>query len=610
MSNAEPEKAAESENSSGPEESVKKSKVEYIKEASIGLRGSIVAELADQTTDLVADETTKLLKFHGTYQQDDRDLRKERRKEGLGKAYSFMVRNRIPGGKMTAEQFLGELDIADELGNGTIRITTRQSIQLHGVVKNNLWGVIHRINEIKLSTQSACGDVTRNVCCCPAPLRQNGLRDQLQQLADEIAVHVRPKTGAYHEIWIKDPISGKSEQVVGPPPEAEYDPIYGKAYLPRKFKIGIALCEDNCIDIYDNDLGLLGITEGDKLIGFNILPGGGMGTTPSKANCFPALAKRLTFVKPEHVMPIITAIIMVQRDFGDRADRSQARLKYTINNMGLPAFKAKVEEYLSEAEAICGVPDGTLPRPLPEPDPADVTEHNDHMGWHEQGDGKLFLGLPIENGRVKDEGELRLKSAFRVLFNGHVSNCRLTAQQNILLCDIAPSQRPEIEKILAEHGVITVEQMSNARRFAFACPALPTCGLAVTESERALPGVIDSVEAELSEMGLADEQFSIRMTGCPNGCARPYNSDIGLVGRSVDGKTGEGRYTIFLGGGMLGNRMATLFKDQVPRSEITATLRPVFAHFKEHRQPGEVFGDFCNRIGVEELNRIAEPVSS
>ncbi|HRA90110.1 MAG TPA: NADPH-dependent assimilatory sulfite reductase hemoprotein subunit, partial [Planctomycetaceae bacterium] len=376
-----------------------KSNVELIKESSVGLRGNILTELTDSSVDHVADDTTKLLKFHGTYQQDDRDLRKLRRKEGLDKAYSFMVRNRIPGGKITAAQFLGELDIADELGNGTIRITTRQSIQLHGVVKQNLWGVIHRINEIKLSTQSACGDVTRNVCCCPAPLRQNGLRDQLQKLADEIAVHVRPKTRAYHEIWITDPDTGQREQVIEPPVEPEPDPIYGKAYLPRKFKIGLALCDDNCIDIYDNDLGLLGVTNGDTLIGFNVLTGGSMGTTPSKANCFPALAKRLTFVKTEHLLPIITAIILVQRDFGNRADRSQARMKYLIHNLGLPAFKAKVEEYLSQAEAICGVPDGTVPRPLPEPHPADVTQHNDHMGWHEQGDGKWFLGLPIENGR-------------------------------------------------------------------------------------------------------------------------------------------------------------------------------------------------------------------
>lgn len=590
------------------EEEPKKSKIELLKEESIGLRGSIVAELADPTTDLVADGTTKLLKFHGTYQQDDRDLRKSRRKEGLDKAYSFMVRNRIPGGKITAAQMIGELDIADELGNGTMRLTTRQSIQLHGIVKGNLWGVIHRINEIKLSTLSACGDVTRNVCCCPAPLRQNGLREQLQQLADEIAIHVEPKTKAYHEIWIKDPETGEKEQVVGPPAEAEPDPLYGKAYLPRKFKIAIALSDDNCIDIYDNDLGLLGVVENGELIGYNVLAGGGMGTTPSKKNCFPALAKRLTFVKPEHVLPIVTAIILVQRDFGDRDDRSQARMKYLINNMGLLAFRQKVQEYLSQAEEVCGVADGTVPRPLPEPHAADVSGHNDHLGWHEQGDGKWFLGLPIENGRVKDDGKLQLKSCFRVLFSGHVTNARVTMQQNIILCDIEPEKRGEIEKILADHGVVRIEQISNARRFSFACVALPTCGLAVTESERALPGVIDEVEAELSDLGLADEQFTIRMTGCPNGCARPYNADIGLVGRSVDGKTGEGRYTVFLGGNLLGNQMAEIYKDQVPRSEIASTLRPVFVHFKENHHPGECFGDFCHRVGVEALGVMAAAV--
>ncbi|QDS92129.1 Sulfite reductase [ferredoxin] [Roseimaritima multifibrata] len=587
---------------------LKKSKVELIKEASVGLRGSIAEELDDRTTDHVVDATTKLLKFHGTYQQDDRDLRKPRRKEGLGKAYSFMVRNRIPGGKMTAAQFLGELDIADELGNGTIRITTRQSIQLHGVVKNNLWGVIHRINEIKLSTQSACGDVTRNVCCCPAPLRQNGLRDKLQQLADEIAVHVRPKTKAYHEIWIKDPESGKRQQVVGAPTESEPDPIYGNAYLPRKFKIGLALCDDNCIDVYDNDVGLLGVTEGDELIGFNILAGGGMGTTPSKKQCFPALAKRLTFVKTEHLLPIITAIILVQRDFGNRADRSQARLKYLIHNLGLPEFKSKVEEYLPAAESICGVPAGTVPCPLPEPHAADVTGHEDHLGWHDQGDGKWFLGLPIENGRVKDEGALRLKTALRTLFSHHVATARLTAHQNILLCDIEGSQKEEIEKVLADHGVVTVNQISNARRFAFACPALPTCGLAVTESERALPGLIDELETELKDQGLESEEFSIRMTGCPNGCARPYNADLGLVGRSVDGKTGEGRYTVFLGGNQIGTRMNQVFQDQVPRGEIVSVLRPVLKHFKEGRQGKETFGDFCNRIGMQALAALGNPV--
>ncbi|MEQ9411104.1 MAG: NADPH-dependent assimilatory sulfite reductase hemoprotein subunit [Fuerstiella sp.] len=581
----------------GASDHEKKSKVEVIKEASVGLRGTIRAELADTSLDHVEDATSKLLKFHGTYQQDNRDLRKARRKEGLGKAFSFMVRNRIPGGKMTAAQFLGELQIADELGNGTIRITTRQSIQLHGVVKNNLWETIHRINEIRLSTQSACGDVTRNVCCCPAPL--NALRDELQQLTEQIAAHVRPKTGAYHEIWIKDPETGVQEQVVGPPDESEDEPIYGKAYMPRKFKIGIALCHDNCVDVYSHDLGLLAVTEEDRILGFNLLVGGSMGTTPSKSQCFPAIGKRMAFVTREELLPAITAIMLVQRDFGNRADRSQARMKYLIHNWGLPKFKAKVEDYLTQAEQICGVPEGTVRRPMPEPHAADVTGHEDHLGWHQQADGRWFLGLPIENGRVKDEGKLRLKTAMRTLLSSHVPTVRLTLHQNILLCDLQKSQRAEIEEILADHGVVTVDQISNARRFAFACPALPTCGLAVTESERIMPSVISELEQLLEELGLADERFAIHTTGCPNGCARPYNCDIGLVGRSVDGKSGEGKYTIFVGGNLLGNRMNRVYRDLVLQSEIVAELRPLLISFRENRTEGEALGDFLNRWQTE-----------
>lgn len=579
----------------------KKSKVESIKEESLGLRGSIAAELADASTDHVEDATTNLLKFHGTYQQDDRDLRKARRKEGLGKAFSFMVRNRIPGGKMTAAQFLGELDIADELGNGTIRITTRQSIQLHGVVKHNLWSTIHRINEIRLSTQSACGDVTRNVCCCPAPL--DSLRDELQNLTDEIAEHVRPKTGAYHEIWIEDPSTGEREQVAVAREEAEPEPIYGKAYLPRKFKIGIGLCHDNCIDVYSHDLGLLAVTEGEQILGFNILVGGGMGTTPSKKHCFPAIGKRMGFVTRNELLPVITAIILVQRDFGNRADRSQARMKYLIHEWGLPKFKAKVEEYLTQAEEICGVTENTVRRPLPDPHPADVTGHQDHLGWHQQRDGKWFLGLPIENGRVKDDGELRLKTALRKLLIDLVPTVRLTLHQNILLCDLEEHQRPEIESILADHGVIAVDQISNARRFAFACPAQPTCGLSITESERVMPLVISELESVLEELGLDDEQFAIHMTGCPNGCARPYNCDIGLVGRSVNGKTGEGKYMIFVGGNLIGTRMNATYKDQVPMSQIVSELRPLLLYYKQSHQDGETLGDFCHRIGIDELLR-------
>ncbi len=581
----------------------KKSKVEHIKEESRGLRGSIAEELADDS-DHVSDASTKLLKFHGTYQQDNRDSRKERRRQGLGKEFSFMVRNRIPGGKITAEQFLGELDIADEFGNGTMRITTRQGIQLHGVVKGNLWNTIHRINEIKLSTQSACGDVERNVVCCPAPLRHDGIRDQLQQYADEIADHLRPRSRAYHEIWLQDSSTGEKERVVGPPDDAEDDPIYGKAYLPRKFKTGLALCHDNCVDVYDQDVGLLAVTQGDALLGFNVLVGGGMGTTPADKNCFPALAKRMAFIRPEHVLPVVTAVVLVQRDFGNRANRKQARMKYLIHNWGLPKFKAKVEEYLSAAESICGIPSGTVPRPLAEQDAAEVTRHEDHLGWHDQGDGNWFLGLPIENGRVHDSGQVRLKSALREVFDRFRPSGRLTAHQNILLCDIAPLVRPAIDEKLREHGVPLVDDISTVRRHAFACPALPTCGLAITESERVMPQVIGQFEAELNRLGLADKKFTVRMTGCPNGCARPYNADIGLVGSSVDGKTSEGKYNIFIGGNLIGTRMNVVYKNLIPMSRIVPELRPLLLHYRAQSRPDETLGDFCNRIGVEELLRL------
>ncbi|MBL8872184.1 MAG: NADPH-dependent assimilatory sulfite reductase hemoprotein subunit [Planctomycetaceae bacterium] len=587
------------------EQEVKRSKVEFIKEESVGLRGKILTELTDTSTGEVSGETERLLKFHGTYHQDDRDLRKERKKQGLEIAYSFMVRNRIPGGKITAGQFLGELQIADELGNQTLRLTTRQSIQLHGVVKENLWPTINRINQIHLSTQSACGDVARNVCCCPAPIRFDSRRDQLQAWADKIADHVRPKTNAYREIWIEDLESGERQKLVENRIEAEDEPLYGKTYMPRKFKIGIALPEDNCIDVYSHDLGLLAVFKGDVLLGFNISVGGGMGTTPSNKKCFPALGKRLTFAKPEETLAVISAIMMVERDFGDRADRKQARLKYLVNSWGIEAIKAKVEEYLPQAEALCDLPNAAVTCPLPAPHPAEVTGHDDHMGWHSQGDGKWFLGLPIENGRVHDSGELRLKSALRALFHGLVPNARLTMQQNILLCDIEEANKSEINRILAEHGVATVEQMSATRRHAYACPALPTCGLAVTESERVLPALIDEIERDVAEFGLATEQFTIRMTGCPNGCARPYNADIGLVGRSVDGKTGEGKYTIFLGGNLISTRLGIIYKDLVPLSNVASELKPAFECFKLHRQDGESLGDFMARFGVEAIQAFA-----
>lgn len=587
------------------QEEAKRSKVEIIKEESVGLRGKILTELADTSTGDVSGETERLLKFHGTYHQDDRDLRKERKKLGLEKAYSFMVRNRIPGGKITATQFLGELQIADELGNQALRLTTRQSIQLHGVIKEDLWQTIHRINQIHLSTQSACGDVARNVCCCPAPLRFDSRRDQLQVWADRIADHVRPKTSAYREIWIEDLDSGERQKMVENRVESEDEPLYGKTYMPRKFKIGIALPDDNCIDVYSQDLGLLAIFDGETLLGFNVSVGGGMGTTPSNKNCFPALGKRLTFVRPEETLAIISAIMMVERDFGDRVDRKQARLKYLVHRWGIDQIKAKVEEYLPQAEALCGLPVGAVNRPLPAPHAADVTGHDDHMGWHAQGDGKWFLGLPIENGRVHDQGKLKLKSALQVLFTDLAPNARLTMQQNLLLCDIDERAKPEIDRVLAAYGVATVAQISATRRHSYACPALPTCSLAVTESERVMPSLIDEIERDVAELGLEGEQFTIRLTGCPNGCARPYNADIGLVGRSVDGKSGEGKYTIFLGGNLISTRLGTIYKDLVPLSRVASELKFAFECFKLHRHPGETLGDFFHRYGVEALQSYA-----
>lgn len=581
----------------------RKSAVERIKEESDGLRGSIAQELVDDG-DCVHPDTAKLLKFHGTYLQDDRDSRKPRRKQGLGKEYIFMVRNRIPGGKLTAEQFLGELEIAEEFGNGSLRFTTRQGIQLHGVVKANLWNTIHRINEIKLSTQSACGDVERNVVCCPAPLHDNGIRDQLQQFADVIADHLRPRTRAYHEIWLKDPQTGDTQQVAGPARSDEADPIYGRAYLPRKFKTGIALCDDNCIDVYDQDVGLLAVTDAGELTGFNVLVGGSMGTTPSDKRCFPALAHRMTFVRPEQVLPLLTAIVMVQRDYGNRADRRLARMKYLIHDWGLPRFKQKVEQYLSTAESICGAPARVVPRRLPEPDPSEVTGVHDHLGWHREGDGRWFLGIPVENGRVVDSPDRKLKSALREIFTRFRPAGRITAQQNILVCHLEDEQRSEVERILRENAILTADDVSQVRRHAMACPALPTCGLAITESERVMPALVDEFEAEVARIGLADEQFTVRMTGCPNGCARPYNADIGIIGRSIDGKSGEGKYSIFVGGTMLGTRMNVLYKDLIPLSRIVSELRPLLLHYKSRRSTGESLGDFCHRVGIDALQQL------
>lgn len=564
-------------------EEAKRSKVEIIKETSRQLRGTLGEELQADIDHFCAD-SEQLLKPHGIYQQDDRDDRKAKTADGKpkGKSYMMMVRTRIPGGKVTADQFLAHLDLCEKYGNGTLRVTTRQGFQLHGVVKSNLQAAVQGINQTLLTTMGACGDVNRNVMACPAPYKNHAVHAELQAMADRLAAHFKPRTTAYHDIFLTDD-SGVSQNVAEWKPVEE--PIYGTVYLPRKFKMGIALPEDNCIDIYTQDLGFLAVVEAGRIVGYNVLVGGGMGVTPSAAKTFVAIARKLTYVSPEELVPVAEAIVKVQRDFGNREDRKRARMKYLIHDWGLATFKAKVEEYYG--------------RSLPEPHPADVTGVDDHIGWHEQGDGKLFLGINIETGRIKDDGDLRLKTGLRTLLEKYRFDTRLTALQSVILCDIDPKDRDDINRHLAAYGIKQAHELTLVRRYSIACPAFPTCGLSITESERALPGVIDKLEVELSKLGLLSEKVAVHMTGCPNGCARPYTPDIGFVGKTL------GKYTIYLGGNAEGTRIGYIYRDLVPQDELVTALQPVLAQYKAQRRGGESFGDYCARVGKEALPAVA-----
>jgi sulfite reductase (ferredoxin) len=547
-----------------------RSGVEVQKENSRFLRGSIHDDL-NRDIDHFGDADKNLLKFHGTYQQEDRDARKTRRTGGLGKYYMFMVRCKIPGGRVTADQYLALDDLAQRYANGTLRITSRQGIQFHGVLKTNLQAAIAGINATLLTTLGACGDVNRNVMACPAPHHQDSVRAQLQATASQLAAHFAPRSCAYHEIWL----NGKPQAAV----DDAAEPIYGKTYLPRKFKMGLALPEDNCVDVYAQDLGLLATVEHGAVTGFNFLVGGGMGMTHGNANTFPHLAQPICHVPLSRVVEYAEAVVKLFRDHGNRADRKRARIKYLVHDWGVERFRQMLSEYVREAL--------TLPRGV------EATGHDLHLGWHPQGNGQWYYGLSIESGRVKDEGSLRLRSALRAIVQRFQPELRLTPGQDVLLCNLAGTALPAIEGLLAEHGVARPEQLSNVRKHSLACPAIPTCGLAISESERMLPGIIDEMEALLRELGLDQETLSVRITGCPNGCVRPYQSDVGLVGRSGD------KYTLFVGGRVRGDRLNFELQDLVPRGQIVATLRPVLERFKQERQSGEGFGDYCQRIGAD-----------
>jgi sulfite reductase (ferredoxin) len=561
----------------------KLSAVEAIKEASRFLRGTIAEDLQNDAASFAKDNA-QLLKFHGTYQQDDREQRVARDGVKSEKAYSFMVRTRIPGGDLTAEQFLAHLDLCDEIGNTTLKVTTRQAIQLHGILKGDLWKAIHRINEVELSTLAACGDVNRNVMCCPAPYA-NQVHHEIQKVAHEIAMHLAPRSKAYHELWVTDPQTQEASLVGGS--DEEYEPIYGKTYLPRKFKIGVGLADDNCVDIYTQDLGFMAIVRDQKIIGYNVTVGGGMGMTPSATKTFPALAKRMAFCTREQVLEVAEAVVKVQRDHGNRSDRKVARLKYVIADKGVEWFRERVEAYCGYQLADCH--------------PDDVTGHNDHLGWEPQGDGLWFYGLNIENGRVFDGPTRQWKSAIREICHQLHPRLKLTAHQSILFTHLREDQKSTLESILRKHGIPLSEEISTVRRWSIACVALPTCGLAITESERVLPEVIDQLELILESLGLEDDAFTIRMTGCPNGCARPFDAEVGLVGRA------KGKYTLYLGGSRLGNRLGFIHRDMVPLEDISKVLHPLLSKFSQLRQPGEGFGDFCTRVGNPSLVEWNEP---
>ena len=541
---------------------------EGLKTKSNYLRGTILEGLADPMTGAVSDDDTQLMKFHGIYQQDDRDIRAERRKQKLDKAYSFMIRVRVPGGVSTTEQYLAMDEIADQYANGTLKLTTRQAYQLHGVLKHNLKTTIQDINKTCMDTIAACGDVNRNVMANPNPYQSEVHADALK-VAEDISAHLTPRTGAYHEIWLDGEKLESSEQ--------EEEPIYGKTYLPRKFKIAMAIPPSNDVDVFAHCLGYIAVVEDGKLVGFNVTVGGGMGMTHGKTATFPRLADVMGFCTVEQAVAVSEAVVKVQRDHGERSDRAHARFKYTVDDHGVDWIREQVETHLDFK--------------IQEARPYTFEHMGDRYGWAAGVDGKEHLTLFITNGRVKDEGDLRIKTGLREVAKVHKGDMRLTANQNIIIANVAPEDKAQIEQILEDHGLGGSYLKSGIRLNSMACVALPTCGLALAESERYLPDLVGDIEKVLEEYGLAEEEIVIRMTGCPNGCARPYNAEIGLVGKAPN------KYNLYLGAAFEGHRLSKLVEESAKPERIIEILTPLIRDFSKDRKAGEHFGDFCVRTG-------------
>ncbi len=561
----------------------KKQSLESIKAESAGLAGPIPEEL--QNGDAFFSEAAKqLLKFHGMYQQHDREVKRGHEDESE-RYHQFMIRTKVPGGQLTAEQYLVHDDIASKYGTETLRITTRECFQIHGILKGELRDTLRDLNDVLVTTLGACGDIARNVMACPAPTT-DPQRLAVQEYAFILTRALFPRTNAYHQIWLDgEPLI--EEKVVE-------EPLYGPSYLPRKFKVGIAYADDNCVDVFTHDVGLVALFDAaGTLEGFNLLVGGGMGMTNQNEDTFPRLGEPMGFLLPDEatIVETVKAVLTIHRDYGDRENRKHARLKYIVSDWGVERFREVLQERLSFMLEPA--------RPMSE------FKVEDHLGWNEQGDGKLYLGLPIASGRIFDNGDFRLRSGLRAIIERFDTPVRLTPQQNILLADIDSADRPAIEALLDEYHITQVGQISSVRRYALACPAMPTCGLAITEAERVIPQLLDEFEAALSNLGIPDEAIVVRMTGCPNGCARPYIAEIGFVGRALN------KYTLYLGGNAAGTRLAQPFLDLVAFDDLVPTLRPIMTLWRDDALPGEAFGDFCMRAGFDTLRQIADvPVAA
>ena len=545
---------------------------EGLKEAKPLLTGTISETLADPALDSFTKDDYEFLKFHGIYQQEDRDKRK------TGKTWIYMVRTKFPGGALSADQYLACDKLADQYGNHTLRVTTRQDFQFHGVLKSNLRQTMHDLNKVLISTLGACGDLERNVMAPPTPAT-SPLVDHVIAEACKLSDVLMPRTRAYHQIWVEGTQVSFDEEN-----KNFTDPIYERRYLPRKFKTGFAIPPLNDIDIFTNDLGFIVIANGDKLEGYNLLAGGGLGMSHGNAQTFPRLADVVGFLEPQHLEAVAKAVITVHRDFGDRTNRKHARLKYVIAERGVKWFKQEVEERAKIQ--------------LQPARPFQFTKQGDLLGWHQQTNGNWFLGLFVENGRIQDKDAYRLKAGLKTVVEKFRPEVRLTASQNVLLVNVRDADREAITRILAEHGVSVENPFSATRLASMACPAMPTCGLALAESERVLPDMITQFDQLLQETGLGKEEFIIRMTGCPNGCARPYMAEIALVGK------GPGRYQLYFGGNEPSTRLARVYKDVVKAEELMNELRPILTRYAQERKPGERFGDFSDRLL---FNNVAPP---